>query len=68
MSKIEDKFKENKNILIGKTYCPFCTRAKRILEKKNIDYLYLDGSDKENFELVSEVTQEYKQTTFPLIF
>ncbi|KCZ80543.1 hypothetical protein H312_02055, partial [Anncaliia algerae PRA339] len=40
----------------------------RILEKKNIDYLYLDGSDKENFELVSEVTQEYKQTTFPLIF
>ncbi|KCZ80541.1 hypothetical protein H312_02053 [Anncaliia algerae PRA339] len=37
MSKIEDKFKENKNILIGKTYCPFCTRAKRILEKKNIE-------------------------------
>lgn len=47
-------------------FCPFCVRAKMLLEKKGIAFEEIDVS--ENHELRQELVQRTRRTTVPQIF
>lgn len=47
-------------------FCPFCVRAKMLLEKKGIAFEEIDVS--ENHELRQELVRRTRRTTVPQIF
>ena len=52
--------------IYGTQHCPFCMMAKRLLDRKKIEYEYLTmeaGSD-----ILVEIKERTEQQTVPLIF
>ena len=61
------------NIIFGKESCPFCRRAKEILEKEEIDFRYRDILDDPTammtmFALVKKIIPSNKPITVPQIW
>ena len=52
-------------IVYGTTDCPFCIRARQLLESKNIEFVYLNMS--EDPEGLLETKQFYDHYTVPII-
>lgn len=53
------------NVVYGKDNCPFCVKAKELLESKGMDYQYVD-IDKISIDTLWFRSQDYK--TVPQIF
>ena len=55
-----------KVIVYSTTICPYCVRAKALLERKGVEYeeLYIEG----NRELMREMLERSKRRTVPQIF
>lgn len=49
------------------TFCPYCVRAKQLLERKGVAYTEIN-LDKEDPEVRIELTQKTKHRTVPQIF
>lgn len=47
-------------------YCPYCLRAKRLLDKKNVEYI--EYKVDENRDLRNEMIQRANRTSVPQIF
>ncbi|ESO88268.1 hypothetical protein LOTGIDRAFT_234601 [Lottia gigantea] len=60
--KIEDHISSKKVFIISKSYCPFCTKAKKIFEEKYLktgilssdDYMVLDIENDPNCDKIQE--------------
>lgn len=66
---IQDALDSNQVVVFSKTYCPYCVRAKKLLDQKKIAYelFELDLRDDGN-ELHSQIINLTKQRTVPNIF
>ena len=53
-------------IIYTTTYCPFCTRAKALLEKKGVKYTEINVTDDE--EKRKEMIEKSGRTIVPQIF
>ena len=53
-------------IIYTTTYCPFCTRAKALLEKKGVKYTEINVTDDE--EKRKEMIEKSGRTSVPQIF
>ncbi len=49
-----------------KSWCPFCHRAKTLLDEKGLDYVEYDVTD--NPELEAEMRRRTQQTSVPQIY
>lgn len=52
-------------IIIGRSTCPFCTKAVEYCEAKSMQYQFLDYSLKP--EVLTEYKEFHQQTTVPII-
>jgi glutaredoxin len=52
-------------IIIGRSTCPFCTKAIEYCRTKGAELVFLNYS--ENLEILEEYKQFYKQETVPII-
>ncbi len=58
----------NSNVIVyTTTVCPYCVRAKQLLQRKNIAYQEIDLS-REPAEVRTELTARTKHRTVPQIF
>lgn len=55
-----------KVVVYVKDYCPYCTKAKNLLRKKNVEFEEIDISDDD--ELQESVIKRSGQRTVPQIF
>lgn len=55
-----------KVVVYVKDYCPYCTKAKNLLRKKNVEFEEIDISDDD--ELQASVIKRSGQRTVPQIF
>lgn len=51
--------------IYGNQICGYCNRAKRLLERNNLDYIWLDTDDTEIF---NELKQRIRDATIPQIW
>ncbi len=56
-----------KVIVYSTTFCPYCVRAKQLLERKGVAYTEINLSN-EAPEVRLELTEKTKQRTVPQIF
>lgn len=54
------------NVIIGKENCRFCVKAKRLLDREQILYKYIDWNECPEF--VEKLKRESNHMTFPKIF
>ena len=52
-------------IIIGRTSCPFCTKAIRYCSAKNVEYIFLNYT--EDPQILEEYKAFHKQSTVPII-
>ncbi|MDG7056363.1 MAG: glutaredoxin family protein [Wolbachia endosymbiont of Meromenopon meropis] len=65
MKNFKENFKE-KVIIYVKQYCPFCKKAKELLDEKGVKYEEIDVI--KNSDLFSEIKSKYNVKTVPQIF
>ena len=52
----------------GREYCKYCRMSKKILQEKNITYIYHDLDEIDVDEsLITTLKQKYNMTTIPII-
>ncbi|KAJ3038643.1 Glutaredoxin-1 [Rhizophlyctis rosea] len=66
---VESAIKDNKAVVFSKSYCPYCTKAKRLLDSLNVKYqLYeLDQRD-DGSAIQGYLADKTGQRTVPNIF
>ncbi|KAJ3042807.1 Glutaredoxin-1 [Rhizophlyctis rosea] len=66
---VENAIRDNKVVVFSKTYCPYCTRAKRLLDSLNVKYALfeLDTRD-DGSEIQGYLQSKTGQRTVPNIF
>ena len=52
-------------IIIGRTSCPFCTKAVQYCNAKNVEYIFLNYN--EDPQILEEYKVFHKQSTVPII-
>ncbi|WCR58066.1 glutaredoxin [Wolbachia endosymbiont of Ctenocephalides felis wCfeJ] len=57
---------KGKVVIYVKQYCPFCKRAKELLDKKGVEYEEIDVL--KNSDLFNEIKSKYNVRTVPQIF
>jgi len=58
-------------LVVGRQNCPFCEKAKLLLESKNLDYLYVDvtsGDCVKDSTWLSFLKEDLKAKTVPQVF
>lgn len=53
-------------IIYSKTHCPYCVRAKQLLERKNL--LFKEINIEDNDDLLEEMIRKSQRRTVPQIF
>jgi glutaredoxin 3 len=68
---VKDLIAQNKIMIFSKSYCPYCTNAKNLLQQKKAAFCSLE-LDKESSEVCDTATSQLReltgQKTFPNIF
>ncbi|KAI8372336.1 glutaredoxin [Choanephora cucurbitarum] len=60
---------DNKVMVFSKSYCPFCIRAKDLLDDMDVNYKAIELNDHQDGEAIQQALAELtKQTTVPNIF
>ncbi|KAJ3004206.1 UNVERIFIED_CONTAM: hypothetical protein HDU68_005238 [Siphonaria sp. JEL0065] len=66
---VEAGIASNKVIVFSKSYCPYCVKAKRLLQKYNVTFEALELDQREDGdEIQAYLAQKTGQRTFPNIF
>ena len=55
-------------IIYGSQNCPFCTKAKELLDKNKIQYVYYDVTDKKTETMDELAEKTNNQRTVPIVF
>ncbi|KAM0687468.1 hypothetical protein COBT_001287 [Conglomerata obtusa] len=66
MTIVEQNLERCSNLILGKSGCPYCEDAIRLLAKHSKTYLYIPKE--KNADMVSEIKDVYKHATFPAVF
>lgn len=66
MSLIQNELQQHSTFLVTKQRCPFCIKAKELLEKKGKKYHEIDAE--KNRDLVDEIKNAQAHMTFPMIY
>ncbi|TPX69646.1 hypothetical protein SpCBS45565_g02336 [Spizellomyces sp. 'palustris'] len=66
---VEDALSENKVVVFSKTYCPYCTKAKRLLDFLNVKYESFELDERLDGQAIQDYLKEKTgQRTVPNIF
>ena len=66
---IDDYINENKVMMFSKSYCPFCTQAKNLLQQKGVEFFALELDQiPEGAQLQNALAAKTKQRTGPNTF
>ncbi|KAG1138933.1 hypothetical protein G6F37_010060 [Rhizopus arrhizus] len=66
---VEEIIKNNKIAVFSKSYCPYCTRAKKALEGLNLDFFHIELDEKEDgADIQGYLLAKTGQRTVPNIF
>ncbi|KND04306.1 glutaredoxin [Spizellomyces punctatus DAOM BR117] len=66
---VEDALSENKVVVFSKTYCPYCTKAKRLLDFLNVEYESFELDERLDGQAIQNYLKEKtRQRTVPNIF
>ncbi|KAI9318713.1 glutaredoxin-1 [Dichotomocladium elegans] len=66
---VEDAIKHNKVAVFSKSYCPYCVRAKALLEKLGVEFYHIELDQEENgAEIQDYLHKKTGQRTVPNIF
>lgn len=57
---------DNPNVIVTKSFCPYCTKAKNLLAKNKIEYLELNKN--EYSDVSAYVKNKYNHQTYPMVF
>ncbi len=55
-------------VMFTRSCCPYCIKARRLLDSKNVEYREIDIFSSEGDQLFDEVMRTYKHETVPAIF
>ncbi|KAG2219955.1 hypothetical protein INT45_002169 [Circinella minor] len=66
---VEDAIKNNKIAVFSKSYCPYCTRAKRLLQELGQEFFVIELDKEANGAAIQDYLQKKSgQRTVPNIF
>ncbi|KAI9490432.1 glutaredoxin-1 [Zychaea mexicana] len=66
---VEDLIKNNKVVMFSKSYCPFCERAKKLLQKLGQDFFAMELDKDANGAAIQDYLQKKTgQRTVPNVF
>ncbi|CAG8451228.1 10573_t:CDS:2 [Funneliformis mosseae] len=66
---VEKLIKENPIMIFSKSYCPYCKRAKGVLESLNKNYEAIElDTESEGSDIQKYLKEKTKQNTVPNIF
>lgn len=67
---VKDLMKANNVLVFSKTYCPYCTKAKNVLNGHSVEYkvVELDERTEDGGDLQSAATEITSQRTVPMIW
>ncbi|KAG1049950.1 hypothetical protein G6F43_007753 [Rhizopus delemar] len=66
---VEEIIQSNKIAVFSKTYCPYCTRAKKALEGLNLDFFRIELDNEEDGAAIQQyLLAKTGQRTVPNIF
>ena len=67
---LKEKIESTESLMISSTYCPYCTKAKKILDKNDVKYdeINMDKYMKGDVDAISECVWEGEQRGVPYIF
>ncbi|KAG0736834.1 hypothetical protein G6F57_011037 [Rhizopus arrhizus] len=66
---VEEIIKNNKIAVFSKSYCPYCTRAKKALEGLKLDFFHIELDNEEDGAAIQQyLLEKTGQRTVPNIF
>jgi len=66
---INKLIQENQVFIFSKSYCPYCTRVKRLFQKYKVVFKAMElDNEKGGNSIQSELTKMTKQSTVPSVF
>ncbi|KAJ3293098.1 glutaredoxin [Borealophlyctis nickersoniae] len=66
---VETQIKNNKTVVFSKSYCPYCTRAKRLLDSLKVQYAAFELDQRDDGSAIQDYLKEKTgQRTVPNIF
>lgn len=57
-----------KIVIYGADYCPYCQSAKKLVEKHNRQYTYVETTTPEGEKQREQLGKQYNWQTIPMIF
>ena len=54
LSAVEERIAKDRILVISKTYCPYCKRAKKLLEEKKLEFEVVELDERSDGELLQE--------------
>ena len=68
MKVVEDAIAQHKAVLFSKSYCPYCIKAKKLLDSAKVQYVTFEldkrGDGKQMQEYIGQKTGEFGVPTF----
>lgn len=69
MNSVKKNIEENKVIVFSKSTCPFCTKAKRALQAKNVEFEVVElNREQDGSKMQDSLFELTNQRTVPNIF
>jgi glutaredoxin 3 len=68
-SKMQDMIKDNPVVMLSLTTCPFCIKAKQVLDGKGVKYLVYElDQEEDGFAMRAEMAEMINRTSVPAIW